>query len=269
MISKRLLFYLILSLIPLAAAACSDMSSTLGQYHQGRILMLNVFEIERSDEIRYSNPDTQKWRIRPSEEGYELLLMRIRIENHVAMNTVLVADQQAAVIEGFFQDEFRPISVHDTVFLDKRGPSDTTITLNGGQCTDHPRVVVTERATVQWINAGDSDSFIQFDDDVTTLLGNNLLQIMPGESVSTQFDQPGTFGYQCSGDDGDIQSAQVLVEDKSSVRVEEEKEIEFLEGSFELHKGFSLDGWMIFDVPKDTEIKSLRWRAGDSITIRF
>ena len=232
-------------------------------------MILNIFEIERSDEIRYSNPDTQQWRIQPSGDGYELLLMRIRIENHVAMNTVLVADEQAAVIEGFFQDEFRPISVHDTVFLDKRGYSDSSISLDGGRCMDHPRVVVTEMATVQWINSGDTDSFIQFDDGVTTVLVNNLLRIVPGETVSTQFDQPGTFGYQCRADDGDIQLGQVLVEDESSVRVQEEREIEFLEGSFDLPKGFSLDGWMIFDVPEGTEIKSLRWRAGDSITIRF
>ena len=83
----------------LGISGCSETSSSLGQFHQGRILILNVFEMERSEELRYSTIDTEdvvrKWRIQPSDEGQELLLMRLRIENHVALNTVLVADQQA------------------------------------------------------------------------------------------------------------------------------------------------------------------------------
>ena len=43
----------------------------------------------------------------------------------------------------------------------------------------------------------------------------------------------------------------------------------FLVGSFKLGKGFSIDGWLVFEAPIDTEIRSLRWRAGDSITILF
>ena len=43
----------------------------------------------------------------------------------------------------------------------------------------------------------------------------------------------------------------------------------FLEGSFELQKGHGLDGYMVFEVPAGTEFRDMRWRAGDSITIRF
>ena len=93
-----------------------------------------------------------------------------------------------------------------------------------------------------------------------------MVQIVPSGIVSTKFEQPGAFGYTCSGND---ESAQILVEDSSSVRGQQENNILFLEGSFNLPKDTSLDGWMIFDIPKGTEIKSLRWRAGDSITIRF
>ena len=251
-------------------AACSETSSTLGQFHQGRILILNVFEMERSEELRYSTIDTQnvvrRWRIQPSDESQELLLIRLRVENHVALNTVVVADQQAVVLEGFFQDEFRPISVSETVFLDKRGQGDPTISLYDGECTNHPRVVVNAGASVKWANVGDTESSIQFDTDVVTGLGNDMVQIVPGGTVSTQFDQPGAFGYTCSGAD---EPAQILVEDSNSVRGQHENNILFLEGSFNLPKDTSLDGWMIFDIPKGTEIKSLRWRAGDSITIRF
>ena len=70
----------------------------------------------------------------------------------------------------------------------------------------------------------------------------------------------------CNGSDD---PAEILVEDSNSIRGQRENNILFLEGSFNLPKDTSLDGWMIFDIPKGTEIKSLRWRAGDSITIRF
>lgn len=46
----------------------------------------------------------------------------------------------------------------------------------------------------------------------------------------------------------------------------------FTDGSdqaFDLQKGFGIDGWMIFEVPKDTQIRELRWRAGDSLSIEF
>ena len=226
--------------------------------------------MERSEELRYSTIDTQdvvrKWRIQPSDDSQELLLIRLRIENHVALNAVVVADQQAVVLEGFFQEEFRPISVSETVFLDKRGQGDATINLHDGECTDHPRVVVNAGASVQWSNAGDTESSIQFDTGAVTGLGNDVVQIVPGGLVSAKFEQPGAFGYICSGDS---KPSQILVEDSNSVRVQQETNIVFLEGSFNLPKATSLDGWMIFDIPKGTEIKSLRWRAGDSITIRF
>ena len=251
-------------------AACSETSSTLGQFHQGRILILNVFEMERTEELRYSTIDSEdvvrKWRIQPSANAQELLLMRFRIENHVAMNTVVVADPQAVVLEGFFQEEFRPISVSETVFMDKRGQLDPIINLYDGECNDHPRVVVNAGTRVQWANAGDTEQYIQFDTGVVTDLGKGVIPIAPGGTTSTKFEQPGTFGYLCSGSD---EPAQILVEDSNSVRDQQEDNILFLEGSFNLPKDTSLDGWMIFDIPRGTEIKSLRWRAGDSITIRF
>lgn len=274
MISKRSIFWLLLILMPFLVAACSDASSSLGQYHEGRILLLNVLEMERTDELRYSTIDAddviRKWRIQPSAEGQELLMMRFRVENHIALNAVVVADEQAAVIEGFFEDDYRPISISGTVFLDQRGQGEGTVTLEDGECTDHSRLVVNAGTNVQWTNRGDTNSAIQFGPGVLPDLGVDLLQIAPGASITHRFDQPGTFNYQCSGGgDGSPQPAQILVEPADSVRENKENNILFLEGSFNLPKGTSIDGWMLFDIPKDTKIKNLRWRAGDSITVRF
>lgn len=345
MISRRSFFWLLLVLTPFVIAACSDTPSSLGQYHQGRILLLNVLQMERTDELRYSTIDPsdviRKWRIQPSQEGLELLLMRVIVENHIAVRAVFVADEQAAILRDFFQNDYRPLSITDTVYLDGRGQDNATVTLEGGACTDHPRLVVNAGTNVQWANGGETGSAIQFAPGVLPELGDGVNQIAPGASVSHRFDQTGGFVYRCSGGtnfpiesisdagNGDIlvtttgshgladgdsisqtgltssnysgnfevktvpsattytvtvpftandtgtlvvgssQLAQILVEDAGSVRGKKERNILFLEGNFELLKDTSVDGWMVFEVPKDTKIRDLRWRAGDSITIRF
>ena len=43
----------------------------------------------------------------------------------------------------------------------------------------------------------------------------------------------------------------------------------FLVGTFQLEKGFAVDGWLVFETPIGTEIRFMRWRAGDSLTIPF
>ena len=45
------------------------------------------------------------------------------------------------------------------------------------------------------------------------------------------------------------------------------KYIPFIRGSSELAKGFKLDGWLIFDIPRDSRIMSFKWQAGEQIII--
>ena len=39
--------------------------------------------------------------------------------------------------------------------------------------------------------------------------------------------------------------------------------------AFDLRQNFSIEGWMIFEAPKDLRFREIRWRAGDSLTIPF
>ena len=273
MISRRPFFWLLLVLTPFVILACSSTSGRLGLPHEGRILILTVLAFDRTEELRYSTIDPsdviRKWRIQPSEEGLELLLMRMKVENHTAVNAVFVADQQAAVLRDFFQNDYFPLRVADTVYLDKRGQTDAKVTVAGGKCTSHARLVVNAGTNIEWTNVGEIDSAIQFGPGVLPELGVDPVQIAPGGSFSHQFGQPGTFDYQCSGGEEPPQQGQVLVEDADSVRDKRERSMLFFEGPFELPKGNALDAWMVFEVPVDTKIRNLRWRAGDSITIPF
>ena len=344
-VSRRSFFWLIVVLAPILFAACSSTSGSLGQVFEGRILQLTVIEIDRTDELRYSTIDPldviRRWRMQPSKDELELLLMRLKVDNHIAVNAIFVADQQAAILRGFFQDDYRPLSVTDTVYLDARGQgvntqaaalvqdlptwfhitavvsgllvlawflrplssktrriaglafvtalyvilftpvlnlqgrvdgvlpqADARVTLGSGECFDHARMVVNAGTNVVWTNSGETASNIQFGPGVLPEFGDNLVEIAPGASVSHRFDRPGTFDYQCSGGEAPYQ-AQVLVEDADSVRGEKDNHILFLEGTFELSRDTGVDGWMVFEVPVGTKIRDLRWRAGDSITIRF
>jgi hypothetical protein len=43
----------------------------------------------------------------------------------------------------------------------------------------------------------------------------------------------------------------------------------FLRGPVELLQNFQLMGWMVFEVPKDAELREFKWQAGDTIYMRF
>jgi hypothetical protein len=43
----------------------------------------------------------------------------------------------------------------------------------------------------------------------------------------------------------------------------------FVRGAIKLERGTGLDGWMVFEAPKETRFRDFRWSAGDSVTIPF
>lgn len=43
--------------------------------------------------------------------------------------------------------------------------------------------------------------------------------------------------------------------------------VPFIRGAQEVEKGFELDGWLIFDVPKGSEVNSFKWEAGGDVII--
>jgi hypothetical protein len=103
----------------LTASACSEASPAFGKYFRGRTLDLNVVALERLPELRYATIDANQakhhYRIVPSSEDLELVLLRIKVENHTATSAIVDIDGQAAELRDFFRGSYRPIDVNQRV----------------------------------------------------------------------------------------------------------------------------------------------------------
>jgi hypothetical protein len=106
-------------LLLLALGACSETSSAFNQYYRGRTLDISIVTMERMPELRYRTVDSQQqvhhYRITPSEEGMELVLMRLKVENHTATSAIVNIDEQAAELRGFLGDGYFPININERV----------------------------------------------------------------------------------------------------------------------------------------------------------
>ncbi len=262
-----------LAIVLLALAACSETSSAIGRYHQGRTLHLNVMSMDRVPELRYSTIDPEqvirRWRLTPSANGTELIIVRMKVENHKAVSAIVNIDRAAAEMRDFSNGGYFPLAISESVYQDLRGEPDARIRMNLGQCFDPNRLVVDTGTELKWTNEGDVQHFVEFDGAEVPLGGTGRGEIAPSGSISHTFGQTGVFDYNCGTADTPPQAAQVLVVDKVSGPDVRERSVLFLEGSFELPRNTGIDGWMVFEVPEGTQIRDLRWRAGDSITIRF
>ena len=194
MTNKKFLlgFYPLVLLIVLVLGACSEASPVFGQYFRGRVLDLSVVTLERTPELLYSTVDAERvkrhYRISPSSEDQELVLVRLKVENHTATSAIVDINAQAAELRGLEKDtleriRLRPLNVNELV-------EEVSAPENPGA----------ERSIVFLWNA--------------------------------------------------------TLEDGTSK-------------AFNLPKNFGLEGWLVFEAPKDTKFMEFRWRAGDSLTINF
>ena len=174
-------------LLVLGLGACSEVSPVFGQYFRGRTLDISIVSLERVDQLLYATIDPDEvghhWRIGPSEEELELVLVRLKVENHTATSAIVNVDEQAAELRDFFQGKYFPINVNERV-EEVSAPS----------------------------NPADERSMV--------FLWNKTL-----ENGRTE--------------------------------------------AFELLKDYGIDGWMVFEAPKGTKFRELRWRAGDTLRIEF
>ena len=265
--------WLSLAVLLLALAACSETSSAIGRYHQGRTLHINVMSIDRVPELRYSTIDPEqvirRWRLTPSANDTELVLVRMKVENHTAVSAIVNVDRTAAEMRDFSNGSYFPLAISESVYRDLRGESEAQIRMSLGQCFDPNRVMVDTGTELEWTNEGDVDHFVQFNGAEVPLGGTGRTEIAPGGSLTHTFGEAGVFDYNCGTTDTPPETAEVRVVEKGSGSNVRERSLLFLEGPFELPRDTGIDGWMVFEVPEGTQFRDIRWRAGDSITVRF
>ena len=190
---------LVISILLVGLTGCQDVSPALGKYYTGRTLHVSVVAMERAPDLVYTLPDAdggpRYYRLAPSEESLELLMLRLKVENHKATSAIVDIDQSAAEVRDIFHEKYFPIDV-------KERPEEI----------DQPENIDNQRVARC---------------PITDQQPRNLC-----------------FLWNTSYTDGSIRA-------------------------FELLQGFGVDGWLVFEVPKDAEIRELRWRAGDGLTIEF
>ena len=143
MLSKTSRYILVVSLLMLVIAACSDVSSALGQRYRGKTLDVVIMGIARATHLAFpvtyrtggvktpsrcdpADPndsaldqplteETKHWEITPSSSELELVLLKLKVENHTATNAVVNIDERAAELRDFVQGKYFPINVNDTM----------------------------------------------------------------------------------------------------------------------------------------------------------
>lgn len=199
-------------------AACSDTPSSFGRAYRGRSLDVTVLALDRLPELRYTNSypggAVDHHRLKPSEEGNELVLVRLQVANHTATSHIVDVTTQAAELRDFFQGRFFPVDV-----------------MAQGQ---------------SWAQSAGAWNWVD----------NQSLTNLEAQIQGAEIPNPPDW------DRGSPRMIEVGVDGTPPGQG-------FLVGSFKLDRGFSVDGWIIFETPIGTQFRSLRWRAGDSLTIPF
>ncbi len=270
---RRLALVTLAVLAALWLVACSDASTNFGRFHKGRALHLAVMEIKRAPEVRYATIDPQDvirhYRLIPAEEDLELVLVRLKVQNHTATSTIFTVDQQGAELLDFFRGTYQPIDITNRVFQDMRGQSSASVHVSGGQCFDPKRLNITSGTAVNWVNDDSVDQFVRLGAVAGRPDTGEPRSLKPGESFSFTFEELGEWDYRCGASEITEGAASIFVEEETGKQVVDEQSIVFITGPFELLKDMGIDGWVVFEAPKGTKFRLIRWRAGDSITIPF
>ncbi len=180
-----------------AWSACSEASSSYGRYYRGRTLDLSVVTIERVTELRYSTMGqgqaARHYRLIPAEKNFEVVLVRLKVENHTATSAIVNVEGQTVELRDFFRGQFYPVNI--------------SLREQGGR-------------------------------------------------VEEVKDPPGKTGWS-------VKVIQTMADGRTPPGQG------FIHGAFELQKDMGVDGWMVFEAPKGTRFRELRWAAGDTVYVEF
>ena len=116
-------------LLALAAlVACSGAEGLLpvGQAARGEALVIVLEDMRRVPEVRYLGRDAAHYRVAPSNNDQELLVVRLTVYNQGSTTVLMNLNQEAAELRGFGLDEkYRPLDVTPTNTTNVRKVEDT------------------------------------------------------------------------------------------------------------------------------------------------
>lgn len=206
-----------LSAFLLAILSCGSSDFPIGR--KGSVLTINVVDLERLAELRYSNTSEGRvinhFRVTPTLERWELVLLRVQMGNNTAVTAMVTVDEQAARLRDFFDGIY--------TVLDIASVGETWV-----------------KSDADWVW-------------VNNLVATKAPNFGEGEEVP----DPPDWGK------GPVRLIE-LQEKKQALPGQG-----FLTGLYRLQKGYSVDGWMVFQAPEGTKFSELSWKAGDSVTIPF
>ena len=109
---------MLLFMVSLGFAGCSETSPNIGQFFKGRTLHVSVAAIDRLPELRYSVAQPEggyaHLRIAPSKDTMEIVVLRVRVQNHTATSAVFTVDKEGAQLRDFDSKSYLPLDVGES-----------------------------------------------------------------------------------------------------------------------------------------------------------
>ena len=248
-------------------------SSNFGKYFQGRTLHLSVVSLERLPELRYSTIDpegvTRQWALFPSDPDSELVLARLKVENHTLASVNINVHGLAAELRDSDDRSHHPVFISEAAWQDFHGEQEALVRVDQGDCFDGTRALVEPGTAVRWQSEDDIAQYLAFENTSVAIGPGGRAELPPGESVSHVFNEAGTYRYACENRFGRELPGVVQVVSTAERASVSPRSVLFLDGPFELLKGHGLGGYLVFEVSTGSELQALHWLAGDTITIPF
>jgi hypothetical protein len=105
--SLRVLWILLVAL-GLLATACQS-SPTAGKWFFGESLAINMLEMYKVKEVRYSQGE-EHYLVQPKEPGNELVVVHLDVRNRHASRAIFTVDEDAMFLRDADYNEYKPIN---------------------------------------------------------------------------------------------------------------------------------------------------------------
>ena len=261
---------------------------------KGDTLIISIEDIQRLQEMRYQDTDGIHYVIAPSSEDNELLAVQVSVQNPEAEAVSLTVVEDTAELRGFGPNEaYMPLGVtsqteRNVTQVDESHPSENLFTpllasqidlpgdhsVIGWVLFEAPKDIPLREMT--WEDGGDvvriaieKTHFVvtptSEDNELVALRLNvhnaeeEMVSLTLGEETAELWGFESNERYRLL--DVTPRNEMNLVAAEGS-HPSENLYAPFITGSIDLPQGHSVIGWVVFEVPKDTQLREMKWEGG-------